>query len=237
MIDVVAHLRACATDFDERACNPRVAWDSLGAAAWAGVCTRLAGEIAELGLDHDAAVAHLKTCAARMRGRADGGGSGGWGMVITMDAWTRMDEIIDPVARDRMGWIELIGHREHFGRHALEGLPTYRRLLGRNRCVAVLTREHRVLNRRGGDGIDEVVVEDGAAWEARRAAWLGRYHPAVPVVHAEGGWERSGDGGAHPYSPLMGTVGVHAASPMATAFVGPYGAMCDMPARTAAEAA
>lgn len=240
MTDVVAHLRACEARFNERALRPVVAWDCLGAASWSRACRMLAAEIESAGLTGEQAIGYLKAKAHEVRTRtADM--DRGIGFLVGLDAWTRFDEIIDPIARDRRGWIEVRGHSEHFGREGVEGMPTYRRMLGVNHCVASLSREWKEESRRRGfhqtplpaDAPRACRIEPEDSWEARRLEWLGRYHPGILVIHAEGGWERDArhdlDADYRPgadlhadipracqYTPIYGTVAQHMAEPMPT---------------------
>jgi len=240
MTDVVAHLRACQTDYIARHRTPRVAWDCMSAETWSNTCGRLAEEIETLGLTGDQAIGFLKGRAHAMRTRADAGVTG-LGMIVSMDVWREMDAIIDPIARDRRGWIELSGHREHFGREGLDGLPTYRRMLGANTCVSTLTREHTEVRRgRYADPSEprRFVIEDEAAWEARRQAWLGRYAGDIWVVHREGGWHRDADATTSiRYTPLYGTVADHMVEPAPRAFTDAYGLVSDITRRPALEKA
>lgn len=234
MTDVAAHLRACAARFNERDRRPVVAWDCMGAATWAKVCNAIADEIESLGLAGEQAIGFLKAKAHQARTGADAKSQKGLGFLVSMDAWTKFDEIIDPIARDRRGWIEVSGHAEHFNRIGIDNIPTYRRMLGSNQCVATLTREWREERRpRYADhnAPRRCWVESDEAWEARRLEWLGRYHPDVWVVHKEGGWERDADFDfakaertatshdpdaprARQYTPLYGTVRQHMAESM-----------------------
>lgn len=253
MVDVVSHLRACRDRFAERSKRPVVAWDCMGASKWAEICDGLAREIEDLGLHGEQAIGFLKGRAHDSRTRADRGDQSGMGIVVSMDVWSRFDEIIDPIARDRRGWIELRGHAEHFDREGIEGMPTYRRMLGVNQCVATLSREWGEIPRNRGSiyrmaepigGPRRCRIESEDAWETRRQAWLGRYHPDIPVIHAEGGWERDDttDLGlpinpleaprARQYTPLYGTVAQHMAEPTPTALPWAWGLIQSVGPRT-----
>lgn len=249
MTDIVAHLRACRDRFAERAARPVVAWDCMGASRWARVCGDLADEIEGLGLTGQQAIGFLKGRAHSVRNRADAANQGGMGLIVSLDTWNRFDEIIDPIARDRTGWIEVSGHAEHFGREGADGMPEYRRMLGVNTCVAFLKREWKEERRPGStawcttgrdDGRRRIWVESDAAWEARRLEWLGRYHPDVWVMHKEGGWHRPDDFDydkaeaarynqdetaprAAQYTPLYGTVAQHMTEPFPLALPTAFG--------------
>lgn len=249
MTDVVAHLRTCHIQFAERAARPIVAWDCFGASKWAEVCRDLANEIEGLGLTGDQAIGFLKGKAHAVRGRADAAHQGGLGILVTLDAWGRFDEIIDPVARDKRGWIEVKGHSEHFGRPGVNGMPTYRRMLGANQCVAMLSREWKEERRHRDAPLDAprtTWVESEADWEARRQTWLSRYHPDILVIHGEGGWVRDNDVDvdadyrpganmhadiprARQYTPIYGTIAEHMAEPMPLAMTTAFGMMCRLP--------
>jgi hypothetical protein len=249
MTDVVAHLRQCQIRFAERAARPVVAWDCLGASKWAEVCGRIANEIEGLGLTGEQAVGFLKGKAHAARTRADAADLAGLGILVSLDTWGKFDEIIDPIARDRRGWIEVKGHAEHFGREGIHGMPTYRRMVGVNQCVATLSREWKEERRHRDAPIDaprRMWIEPEDKWEARRQAWLSRYHDGVLVIHADGGWERDADHDidadhrpgadmhadiprARQYTPIYGTVAEHLAEPMPFAMTSAFGMVCRLP--------
>jgi len=166
MRTVQEHLTACSEEYARRAANPRVGWDVLSASTWADTCRRLAAEVG--GMSDAEAVAHLKARREEWASRAEGlpgrGFAPGW--FVGMDIHSTMDEIIDPVARERRGWIEISGYC--FGADG----PLYRRMLGVNHCVATLRRTR-------GEG--------DAEWLDRRALWLAAYHDDIPVVRF-GAW-------------------------------------------------
>lgn len=235
MTDVVAHLRACAARYAERHRKPVVAWDCMGAAKWGEVCNRLADEIEDLGLPREQAVGYLKAKAKQGR---DGAGDGrGVGLLISLDMWREFDRIIDPIARDRVGWIEVSGHREHFGRDGFEGLPEYRRMLGANHCVAFLSRDRKEAPVRRGTAIQErrYTIEAADKWEERRLAWLSQYHPGIPVIHKEGGYMRDGSE-TRSYTPIYGTVEQHMAESLPYALSVPFGLTMSLSAPLAAAA-
>lgn len=226
MTDVSAHLRACRDDYRRRARRPVVAWDCLGAATWGDVCDRLADDIDELGLAGERAIGFLK---AKTKEASDASGDmRGPGLVVSLDLVRQFQLIMDPIARDLVGWIEVRGHREHFGREGVEGMPEYRRMLGVNNCVAYLKRDWSESRSRFGStnpGTCRIETED--AWEARRVAWLSRYNPGIRVIHAEGGYAIDPvDGQGARYTPLYGTVAEHMAEPFPTAFPNTIGIRC-----------
>jgi hypothetical protein len=167
------HLLAQAAQFEARDLNPVTAWDCIGAAAWAKACRRFAREIR--GMTDKEALAHLKArrreavrkATPKKRKRSDLPSREripGW--YLAMDIDRRMDELLDPVARTKTGWIEIDTFRD---------LPCYRRMLGLNQCVASCSRKP--------DETDE-------AWLERRAQWLSRYHPKIKVLRMNAWNER-----------------------------------------------
>lgn len=175
-MSVRTYLLATAKEFSERDRNPVVAWDIIGAAAWARACRVFAKEVA--GMSHDDGVKHLKARRKEIEkadysdkpekgqkaGKVEKDRLPGW--FLQIDFSKRMDEIIDPIARDRKGWIEICtaGGLDD-GKCSTR--PGYRRMLGINRQVGWIGRE------RG---------ESDAAWLKRRAEWLGQYHGGVKVA-------------------------------------------------------
>lgn len=228
MTDVSAHLRACRDDYRRRAHRPVVAWDCLGAATWGDVCDRLADDVDELGLTGERAIGFLK---AKAKEASDASGDmRGIGLVVSLDLVRQFQIIMDPIARDPVGWIKVRGHREHFGREGVEGMPEYRRMLGTNNCVAYLKRDWGESRGRFGSTNPRTPrIEAEDAWEARRVAWLARYNPGIQVIHGEGGWivDPTEDRGAS-YTPLYGTVAEHMAEPFPTAFPDAIGVRCAM---------
>lgn len=171
MATVRQYLLEKAKEFSERDRNPVVAWDCFGAKAWAQACRALAKEVA--GMTHDEAVKHLKQRQKEMtRGRNFKDKAGqklrghlpGW--YLQIDFAKRMDELIDPIAKDRKGWIEITtcGGLDD-GKCSTR--PGYRRMLGINLEMDWCGRQK-----------DESDVD----WLKRRAEWLGRYHGGVKVV-------------------------------------------------------
>lgn len=173
MTTVRQYLLDKAREFAERDRNPVVAWDCMGAAAWSKACRMFAKEVA--GMSHDDAVKHLKARRKEILNpksfskKADKQRKGsdrlpGWYM--QMDFSKRMDELIDPIAKDKKGWIE-ITTAGGLDDGKLSTRPGYRRMLGINCQVEWCGREK---------------GECDADWLKRRAEWLGQYHGGVKVV-------------------------------------------------------
>lgn len=184
---VYDHLVACAADYARRAANPQVAWDQLGAKAWSGRCETLANEVQ--GLSETDALAHLiRRRDEHAHLNWDTKNSSPWAFLVTIDLKQQMDIIVDPVAREHRGWIEVSTYGGlDDGKMSIR--PGYRRMLGINHCVSHCGRER--------DESDE-------AWQARRVAWLGRYHPNIWVTACDNGYGWGVGGGQ--CTSLLGTV-------------------------------
>jgi hypothetical protein len=188
MSKVHAHLLACAANFAERSRKPRVAWDCMGASTWAKLCETFATEVAAM--TDEQGIAHLQAKRATMLNRDFKGGDGLPGWYLQMDTLSRLDEIIDPIAKERRGWIEIDSMTDIDGTIRV-GRPYYRRMLGINQQVASLLREK-------GETDDH--------WLTRRAEWLGTYHPQVWVIR-NGAWvHEEGDFRGREYTQIVGTV-------------------------------
>jgi len=184
MTSVQQHLIRCAEDYEARAANPVVAWDCMGASAWGSACRRFASETAAM--SDTEAVAWLTAKRDAVPAKAGDAVLPGW--YLQMDWLAQMDRILDPVARERVGWIEVGSNGGLDGGRPGER-PGYRRMLGVNRCVSYCGRE------RG---------EDDSAWLRRRADWLSRYHGGIWVARSFYG--RYTSDGNH-YTQIVGTVG------------------------------
>lgn len=87
------HLLSCSADYAERAVNPRVAWDCLGADTWAKACADIAADIENM--DDGEALAHL----AQLRQRAlSSDGSDGLSCYVAMDTVKQLDRIIGSIS-------------------------------------------------------------------------------------------------------------------------------------------
>jgi hypothetical protein len=179
---VQAHLSRCAENFRERELNPIVAWDCLGAARWATQCDELAVRVD--GLDDVAALAFLKQVRHDVENAEAEQSS--WGLFSHIDTIKQLDRIIDPIARDIGGWIE-VGSWGGLDDGQISRRPGYRRMLGVNHCVSSCGRE------RG---------ESETHWLARRDVWLAQYHPDVIVVRARAAWSEGAQ-----YTEIMATAG------------------------------
>jgi hypothetical protein len=182
MGSVHQHLTACAAEYAERSRNPITAWDQLAADKWSGLCLQLAREIEYL--SDDEALVYLKakrtTCVLNTSSSA--------ALVISMSHMKEYDRVIDPIAREQTGWIEV---------NAWGGLddgksserPGYRRMLDTNHCVGFVGR---------------ALGESDEDWLRRRAAWLAQYHPDIWVIGSGFEWGWSLDG--HQCTVLLGRV-------------------------------
>lgn len=157
MKSVRNHVLSVAQDYEARAVRPVVAADVLGADKSAQWCRTLAAQME--GLSDEESLALLKQRQQQLSISLEGGLQ----MLASLHLHQLMHELIDPVAREKVGWIEL-----SYGVH--RDLPMYRRMLGINQQVGSCTRE---------------VDEPDAQWLVRREAWLARYHPQVPVVRMD----------------------------------------------------
>lgn len=182
------HVLACAQNYAKRAANPVTAWDCLGAKAWAGRCEDLANEV--LGMSEEDALAHL------IRRRDSGKhlswsepNTSPWSFVVTLDLLQHMDTIVDPIAREQRGWIEVSSYGG-LDNGKLSSRPSYRRMLGVNHCVSYCGRK---------------LDESDQAWNARRVAWLSQYHPNIYVMSRDGGYGWGLGGGQ--CTSLLGTIG------------------------------
>lgn len=184
---VYAHLLACGQRYAQRAANPVTAWDCFGAKTWAGHCETLAVEVADM--SEQAAHAHLihrrDSDSHRPPSKQN---TSAWSFMVTLDLIREMDAIVDPIAREHRGWIEVTtnGGLDN-GKMSIR--PAYRRMLGVNHCVSHCGRE---------------VGETDQAWATRRAAWLSRYHPDIHVTCREHGYGSGLAGGQ--CTSLLGTV-------------------------------
>ena len=183
MTTVHAHLLTQAQHYAGRAKNPVVAWDCLRAQKWADRCLTLADEVA--GKSDEAALAHLKCFRAAVATKDTN--QTGWGFYAVFSDLRELDALIDPIARERTGWIVLGTHGGlDDGKRSIR--PGYRRMLGINHCVASCGRE------RG---------ESDDAWLARRDAWFAQYHPDVKVIRDHTAWSAD----RTEYTHIVGTAG------------------------------
>lgn len=192
---IIAHLLECSAEYKRRALRPRVAWDCLGAETWAGICKQLAGRV--WGMDEATA---LRTLIAIRDGDYSSmqGSEGAIGWYASMDMWTQMAEIVDPIAMEQVGYIVL---RESRASGNLKGPPeqqeAYCRYLGTNLYMDGLRR-----GRSDGTTFGWVLDESDEAWAARKQAWFARYHPGILIREDRERW----DSGAS-YTRVISSVG------------------------------
>lgn len=162
------HLLEQARRYASRAATPVTAWDCLAAQRWSDRCTELAGQVS--GMTDEAALAHLKQIRAAIEAKS--GSWSGWGFYAVFTELREMDTLIDPVARDLVGWITISTHGGlDDGKPSIR--PGYRRMLGINHCVSACGRE------RG---------ESDEDWLNRRNVWLAKYHPDIKVIRDHNAW-------------------------------------------------
>jgi hypothetical protein len=181
------HLLACGQRYAQRAANPVVAWDCIGAKTWAGRCETLAGEI--LDMTEQDALAHLIRRRDHDSHRSPSKlNTSPWAFLVTIDLVREMDTIVDPIAREHRGWVEVTttGGLDN-GKMSIR--PAYRRMLGINHCVSYCGRER---------------DESDQAWQERRVAWLSQYHPNIHVTCRDHGYGWGLGGGQ--CTSLLGTV-------------------------------
>jgi hypothetical protein len=175
---VEQHLLQCAAEYSRRAAHPVVAWDCMGAATWAGRCRELAAAVSEM--SDTAALTYLQECRAGASGQASKlGFSRPLSFIVGFDLVREMDKIVDPIAREKRGWIA-VSTSGGLDDGKLSTRPSYRRMLETNHCVGFCGRKER---------------ESDDAWSARRVAWLGKYHPDVLVICRDSGYGWGLDGG------------------------------------------
>lgn len=175
---VAAHLLDCAAKYANRAAYPVVAWDCMGAATWAGRCRELAAAVADM--SEFEALHYLQECRAGAPAQASKVGySRPLSFIVGIDLVREMDRIIDPIAKEKRGWIAVCSHGG-LDDGVISTRPGYRRMLDTNHCVGFCGRE------RG---------ESDDAWRTRRLQWFSQYHPDVPVICTELGYGWGLDGG------------------------------------------
>ena len=177
------HILRFQEKYARRAREPLVAWDCLGAERWAQDLAALAQEVESM--SEEQALAHLQALR-READRLPLQGQNSWGLVSTMWHCHKLDELIDPVARECVGWI-VLGTHGGLNNGKMSTRPGYRRMLDVNHCVAACGRER--------DESDE-------DWLAHRDAWLAQYHPDVPVVRDNRAWSED----RTQYTAFVGTV-------------------------------
>jgi hypothetical protein len=181
------HLAACAEDYARRAAHPMTAWDQLSAKTWSALCETLANELVHL--SEADALAHLirrRDEHSHLNWNTEN--SSPWAFLVTIDLKRQMDIIVDPIAREHRGWIEVstFGGLDD-GKMSVR--PGYRRMLGVNHCVSHCGRQP---------------GESDEAWQSRRVNWLGRYHPDIHVTSRDNGYGWGVGGGQ--CTSLLGTV-------------------------------
>lgn len=172
------YLRSCARREFERDRKPVVAMDCIAAKAHGELLEKLAAKVD--GMDDQAALSYLVTLRDNNR-NSDQEYRSTMDMVFSFSSLNWFDGIVDRIAREQTGWIE-VRSTGFDGKRNLN-LPAYRRMLGINHGVAYIAR--------GKDEADD-------AWLLRRAEWLSAYHPEVEVVHGSSFGEKK---------IVLGTVG------------------------------
>ncbi|MDW9481963.1 hypothetical protein GOB57_25260 [Sinorhizobium meliloti] len=167
MESIQDYLRICARREFERDRKPVVAMDCIAAKAHGELLEKLAAEVD--GMDDEAALSYLVRIRDNNR-NSDREHRTTMDMVFSFSSLNWFDGIVDRVAREPVGWIE-VNSTGFDGKRNLN-LPAYRRMLGINHAVAYIARKE--------DEADD-------AWLLRRAEWLSAYHPEVNVVHR---WSR-----------------------------------------------
>lgn len=184
---VEQHLLKCAEEYSRRAAHPVVAWDCMGAATWGNRCRELAAAVSEMS-DSDA-LAYLQECRAGATGQASlVGHSRPLSFVVGWDLVREMDKIVDPIAREKRGWIE-VKSNGGLDNGKMSTRPAYRRMLDTNHCVGFCGRN---------------MGESDDAWRTRRLEWLAAYHPDILVTCRDSGYGWGLDGGQ--CTSLLGTV-------------------------------
>lgn len=164
---------------------PVVAIDCIAAKKRAEIIEQIAREVADL--SEDEALAVLKGYRARFLKAASEPADNGIGWVFSMSETQWIEGVVDVVARENVGWIEVSSSGYDGKSRRLLNLPSYSRKLGVNHGVAYIAR--------GKDEAD-------AAWLARRSEWLSRYHADIPVSHSDSPRDQG-----VPQSYIYGTVG------------------------------
>lgn len=168
------YLLECANDQFARHRNPVVGMDSIAAKTRGELLERVAAEVGALS-DEDALL-RLKTLRDALREPCKEIGASVIGWVFSMSDSKWFDGIVDRVAREPVGWIEVSS--SGFDGKKLLNLPAYTRKLEINHGVAYIARRK-----------DEAEAD----WLLRRAEWLSAYHPDVQVVHQRERWDGEGN--------------------------------------------
>lgn len=173
-MSILEHIKAEADKQTKLAYNPVVAMDCIAAEGRAKLCNEIAETL--IGLDEEASLAELKRLRDVFHGRS-GDLSSTIKFVFSLSHSNWFDSVVDAVAKENTGWIEVRDHGFDGSLNQMLHLPYYRRMLGINNCATTITRL------RG---------ETDAAWLERRQKWLGRYHPDVRVIHSNERWTPEG---------------------------------------------
>lgn len=149
--------------------KPVVGMDCIAAKSRGDLLQKIAREVEQN--PEEAALSHLKAYRNLFRNGAEGSGDTSLSWVFAGSDMQWFDGVVDRVARENVGWIEVssIGLDRKSGRPL--HLPCYTRKLGINHAVSSIQRS---------------VDESADGWLARRAAWLSRYHSDVKIVHRSG---------------------------------------------------
>jgi hypothetical protein len=164
------YLLACASREFERDRKPVVAMDCIAAKAHGELLEKIAAKVD--GMDDQTALSYL----VKLRDNNlndDQEHQTTMDLVFSMSSMNWFCGIVDRVAREQTGWIE-VKSTGFDGKHRLN-LPAYSRMLGTNRGVAYIAR--------GKNEADD-------SWLHRRAEWLSAYHPEVDVIHGSSWGEK-----------------------------------------------
>lgn len=173
MATIHEYLLACAKDQFARDRNPVVGMDCIAAKVRGEFLERIAAEVGALA--EEAALLRLKTLRDAMREPRKEIGASVIGWVFSMSDSQWFDGVVDRIAREPVGWIEVSS--SGFDGKKLLNLPAYSRKLGVNHRVAYIARRK---------------DEADADWLRRRAEWLSAYHPDVEVVHQRARFDGKG---------------------------------------------
>lgn len=171
---ILEHIKAEADKQTKLAYNPVVAMDCIAAESRAKLCNEIATTL--IGLDEEAALAELKRLRDVLSGRNDDLSSI-IKFVFSVSEAKWFESVVDAVAKENTGWIEVGDHGFDGHLNKMLHLPRYRRMLGINNCAATITR---------------LREESDASWLERRKDWLDRYHPEVRVIHTNERWTSEG---------------------------------------------
>lgn len=162
---IVEYLKTQAKVQRELYDNPVVAMDAIAGKSRAERLEAIATAVS--GLDESTALEFLKELRKGTKICTETGS----GIVFGMSEQMWFEGVVDRISRENRGWISVEGRG--IGAAGRDYLPSYRRMLSLNHCVA---------------GLHRMPDEADGVWAARRAEWLGQYHPKVRVRHARQRW-------------------------------------------------